>query len=427
MHKSSPLFGIHNGASSVQFCGTRTGAKPVATIGGVGLIVAATGSEEKTVISPYTIHIPDERLAVIRAKVEAYDWSELPDTGGWTAGVGIDDLKRLVAYWRDRYDWRAVERRLNQLPNFTTDIAGERIHFVHMKGDGSRPPVLLLHGWPGSFLEFERLREALAADGHDVVVPSLPGFAFSRPITAPMGPRRAAELMHELMVRLFGRSRYVVQGGDWGHGIAVWMAHGQPDALLGIHINMVTVLGKDVTPTTAEESDFVARRDAIADWETGYNHEQETRPQTLGVSMADSPVGAAGWILEKFGKWADLPERADGSPDLWSRFSEEDLLTNIMLYVAPSSFVTATWMYHGKRLEGSQTFPAGTRIEVPTGVAAFPDPVFIPPPRSFAEKTYNVVHWTDMPRGGHFAAWEEPELMLADLRAFITKVSADRA
>lgn len=378
-------------------------------------------------VAPYTIAIADERLATMRQKVEAYDWSQLPDAGGWSAGVGIGDLKRLVAYWRDRYDWRAVERRLNRLPNFTAEIEGEHLHFLHVKGGGSRPPVLLLHGWPGSYLEFERLLAPLAADGHDVVVPSLPGFAFSNPITRPIGPRRAAALMHGLMVQLFGDARYVIQGGDWGHGIAVWAAHDRPDTLLGIHTNMVSVHAADAVPTTDEEKAFVARRDAIADWETAYNDEQETRPQTLGVAMADSPVGAAAWILEKFGKWADLPTTADGDPDIWSKFSEEELLTHIMLYVAPASFVTASWMYHGKRLEKSQTFPAGTRVRVPTGVAAFRDPVFLPPPRSFAEKTYNIVHWTDMPRGGHFAAWEEPELMLADLRAFIATVSEGRS
>jgi microsomal epoxide hydrolase len=165
------------------------------------------------------------------------------------------------------------------------------------------------------------------------------------------------------------------------------------------------------------------RAKVILDWEAGYNHEQETRPQTLGVAMADSPVGAAGWILEKFGKWADLPTSADGSPDIWSKFSEEQLLTNIMLYVAPSSVVTATWIYHGKRLESSQTFPAGTRSRVPAGVAAFPDPVFLPPPRSFAEKTYNIVHWSEMSSGWHFAALEQPNVMLADLRAFVSTIA----
>jgi pimeloyl-ACP methyl ester carboxylesterase len=378
-------------------------------------------------ISPYTIHIADERITAIMAKVEAYDWSQMPDTGGWRSGVGIADLKRLVAYWRDSYDWRAVERRLNRLPNFMADIEGEKIHFLHMKGDQSKPPLLLLHGWPGSYLEFERLIEPLVADGHDVIVPSLPGFAFSNPITGVIGPRRAAEIMHMLMVRLFGQARYIIQGGDWGHGIAGWAAHDRPNAILCIHMNMCNLNAEDAMPITSEEKAFIEKRDSLVSWESGYNLEQETRPQTLGIAMADSPVGAAGWILEKFGKWADLPTTADGGPDIWSKFSEEDLLTHIMLYIAPSSFVTATWLYHGKRLEGSGKFPAGTYIKVPTGIAAFPDPVFVPPPRSFAEKTYNVVHWSDMPKGGHFAAWEEPELMLADLRSFITAVLRERS
>ena len=370
--------------------------------------------------SPYTIPIPEERLATIQSKVDAYEWNQLPDAGGWKAGVGVNDLKRLVTYWQKSYDWRKVEQRLNQLPNFTADVDGEQLHFLHVKGNGSRPPILLLHGWPGSYLEFEKLLDPLSADGHDIIVPSLPGFAFSQPITGILGPRRIAQRMHTLMVQLFGSTRFLVQGGDWGATIAIWIAHQYPEALLGLHINMVSVAAADVSPTTAEEKDWFFRRAEILDRETGYSHEQSTRPQTLGVAMADSPVGAAAWILEKFGMWADLPKLADGSPDLWSKFSEEQLLTNIMLYLAPSSVVTATWIYHGRRLEGSDRLPAGTRIQVPMGFAAFPDPVFLPPPRSFVEKTYNVVHWSNPPAGGHFAAMEQPALMLADLRAFIS-------
>ena len=373
--------------------------------------------------TPYTIHIPDERLAVISAKIAAYDWSQLPDAGGWSAGVGVNDLRRLVSYWQNSYDWRQVEQRLNQLPNYTTEIEGETLHFLHVRGNGSRPPVLLLHGWPGSYLEFEKLLGPLAADGHDVIVPSLPGFAFSRPITGVLGPRRIAQLMHALMVQLYGQARYIVQGGDWGATLASWLAFQQPDALLGIHINMASLHAEDASPTTPEEKDWFSKRAAILDWETAYNQQQGTRPQTLGVAMADSPVGAAAWILEKFGKWADLPKLPDGSPDLWSRFSEEQLLTNIMLYIAPASFVTASWIYHGRRLEQSQTFPAGTHIRVPVGFAAFPDPVFLPPPRSFVEKTYNVVHWSQPSAGGHFAAMEQPESMLADLRAFFLTIN----
>lgn len=201
------------------------------------------------------------------------------------------------------------------------------------------------------------------------------------------------------------------------------MAYLNPSAVLGFHINMVSIFAEDAKPTTDEERELLARREVILDRETGYNHEQETRPQTLGVALADSPIGTAGWILEKFGQWADLPKDNEGNPDLWSRFSEEQLLTNIMLYLAPASVVTSLWIYRGKRVEGSDRFPAGTRIQAAMGVAAFPDPVFIPTPRSFVEKTYQVVHWSDMPKGGHFAALEEPGLMLEDLRKFIATIS----
>lgn len=371
----------------------------------------------------FSIAIADARLADIREQIQNYPWDRLPDAGAWQAGVGKEDLKRLMDFWYHRFDWRVVERRLNALPQYRTHVEGECIHFMHMRGNGSKPPLLLLHGWPGSFLEFEQLIGPLAADGHDVVVPSLPGFAFSNPISGIIGPRRAGQIMHALMQQLFGETRYLVQGGDWGAHIASWMAHLYPASLLGFHINMVSIFAEDAIPSTPEETSVLQRRNIIVERETGYNHEQETRPQTLGVALAGSVVGTAAWILEKFGVWADLPRRTDGSPDVWARFSEEQLLSNIMLYVGPSSEVTATWIYRGKRLEQSDRFPPGTRVTVPMGIAAFPDPVFLPTPRSFAEKTYTVVHYSEMPVGGHFAAFEEPELMLADLRAFVATVT----
>jgi len=374
-------------------------------------------------MQPFTISIPPERLAKITAKVASYDWDQLPDTGGWHSGVGKADLRRLMDYWLERFDWKKLERRLNANPHFMTDVAGEHLHFIHVRGDGSKPPLLLLHGWPGSFLEFEALIAPLAADGHDVVVPSLPGFAFSSPITGIIGPRRAGELLHGLMGQLFGGAPYIVQGGDWGAHIASWMAHDRPDALLGFHINMVEILAEDTEPTSPQDKALIERRNAILELESGYSHQQRTRPQTLGAALADSPVGAAAWILEKFGKWADLPKREDGSPDLWAKFDEETLLANILLYLAPPAIVTSTWIYQGQLEEGSNRFPAGTQVDTPMGIAAFPDPVFLPTPRSLAEQTYNVVHYSEMPAGGHFAALEQPELMLADLRKFIACVA----
>lgn len=207
---------------------------------------------------PFAIHVPDSRLAEIRRKVEAYDWDQLPDPGGWKSGVGKADLRRLVSFWLDRFDWREVGRRLNQRPHFTTEIDGGRLHFIHVAGDGTKPPVPLLHGWPGSFIEFEQVIGPLVADGHDVVVPSLPGFAFSNPTTGIRGPIRIAELLHSLMAGLFGVTRYFVQGGNWGAGIATRMAYGNPQALLGLHLNMVPVTAADVRPTTTEEENWRA-------------------------------------------------------------------------------------------------------------------------------------------------------------------------
>jgi pimeloyl-ACP methyl ester carboxylesterase len=376
---------------------------------------------------PFTIAVPDERLAAINAKVASFDWGTLPDAGGWRSGVGLADLKRLVDHWRTRFDWRAQERRLNALPQFTTEVSGQKLHFVHARGDGSRTPLLLLHGWPGSFIEFEALIAPLVADGHDVVVPSLPGYAFSGRPAAPIGPQRTAEIMHGLMTELFGDARYLVQGGDWGAAIGAWMAHDHPEAVAALHLNMVLIQAADALPKTPDELAWAARRAKLAKEETGYSQEQGTRPQTLGVAMADSPVGVAAWILEKFGAWADVPRDEEGRPDLWQAFDEDLLLTNIMLYLVEGSFITSTWMYRGRMLEGSGQFPAGTRIKVPTGVAAFPDPVFPPPPRSQARKTYKITHWTEMEAGGHFAALEQPELLLSDMRLFFADQASSKS
>jgi pimeloyl-ACP methyl ester carboxylesterase len=369
--------------------------------------------------TPFTIALPQARLDSIRARVEAFDWDAVPDAGGWRAGVGTADLRRLVDHWLHRYNWRAQEAALNALPQFTTTLGEQRLHFVRARGDGSRPPVLLLHGWPGSFIEFARLVEPLTRDGHDVVVPSLPGFGFSGRPARPTGPRAAAALMHGLMTAVLGYSRFIVQGGDWGAALGAWLAHDHAEAVIGLHLNMVLVQAADAAPATPEERAWADRRAALAQEEGGYSLQQGTRPQTLGFAMSDSPVGTAAWILEKFGVWSDVPKRADGSPDLWAAFDEDLLLTNIMLYVTTGAFPSSTWIYKGRRQEGSATFPAGARVRVPTGIAAFPDPAFPPPPRSQAEKSYNLLRWTDMPRGGHFAALEQPDLWLADLRGFV--------
>ena len=374
--------------------------------------------------TPYSIAIPDERLADIRERVAKFRWEEVPDADGWRSGVGLADLRRLTDYWLARYDWRDREAELNRMPHFLADVDGQQLHFLHIRGDGSRKPLLLIHGWPGSFLEFEALISPLVADGHDVVIPSLPGYAFSGRPAAPIGPRQTGALFHRLMTDLFGGAQYIIQGGDWGAAIGAWMCHDQPLACAGLHLNMVLIHASDAKPETSEEKAWAERRAASAKEEAGYAHEQGTRPQTLAIAMSDSPVGVAAWILEKFGAWADVPRDALGTPDLWQAFDEELLITNIMLYLVTSAFATSTWLYRGRALEQSGVFPAGTRIPVPTAVAAFPDPVFAVPPRSLAQRSYNIVQWSEMDHGGHFAALEQPERLLADMRLFFALIDA---
>ena len=380
---------------------------------------------------PFTIAVPDSVLDRIRERVRTYDWDALPDAGGWTAGTGLAFMREISAYWTDRFDWRAVEADLNRVPQFRGPAGGLDLHFVHLRGSGGRPlPLVLLHGWPGSFFEFLHLVEPLAhperfggdaADGFDVVVPSLPGYAFSDRPARPIGPRTTAGHIDALMKGLGYGGGYLVQGGDWGAAVAAWLGleHGtaRGGGCRAIHINMVGTRSAAMVAETAEERAWAERRKQLFGREGAYFELQSTRPQSLAYAMMDSPVGAAAWILEKFAAWSDLPRSPDGTPDLSARYGFDQLLTNVMLYLVTNSFATASWMYRGLFDEAaSPLLPA--RIEVPVGVAAFPDPTFPPPPRSLAEKAYNVTRWTAMPRGGHFAALEESELLLDDVRAF---------
>lgn len=379
---------------------------------------------------PFTINVSQERLEMIRSKVAQYDWDALADAGGWRSGVGLSDLKRLTSHWLERYDWRAQETRLNRWPHFKTEISGQTLHFIHARSDvaddSRRLPVLLIHGWPGSFLEFRSLIQPLLADGHDVVIPSLPGFAFSGRPATPIGPRRTAELLRSLMAELYGDQQFFAQGGDWGASIASWLAYQFPEAVAGLHLNAVAVNDASVKPESDAEKARLKKMGERMQAEMGYFQQQSTRPQTLNALLADSPVGVAAWIFEKFGEWADVPRDEQGTPDVWQAFDEDLLLTNIMLYLVTNSIVTSTWFYRGNMLEGAFVFPPGTGVTVPTGVAAFPDPIFDRPLRSYTERSYNIVHWNDMPSGGHFAALERPKLLLADMRSFFRALGRTR-
>ena len=378
--------------------------------------------------TPFRIAIPDAEIERILRRVREYDWDGLPDAGLWSAGTGLADMRAIADYWVSNYYWRAAERDLNRFPQFIADVDGQKIHYVQIKGSGANPlPLILSHGWPGSFYEFMHIAERLAhpeqfggdaKDAFDVIIPSLPGYGFSGRPPRVIGPRYIADHFHKLMTGVLGYKHYLAQGGDWGSIVSTWMAHDHADACRGLHLNMSFFRLPNVVPTTPEE---IANAQAVmkaAAGETAYQQIQGTKPQTLGYGMMDSPVGTAAWIIEKFAAWSDVPRDDAGRPNLSARYTNDQLLTNVMIYLVGKSFVTSTWLYKGVGEEMRAMTAPPHRVEVPTGFAAFPDPVFPPAPRSMFEQTFNMKHYTPMPRGGHFAALEEPDLFVEDLTAF---------
>lgn len=377
--------------------------------------------------TPFTIPVNEVEVAWIRDRVAAYRWFEEPPNAGWRHGANRDYMQRLQAHWLNGYDWPAAVARFNRLPHFKVQVGEDggtpfHLHCVHLRS--SRPdarPLLIAHGWPGSILEFDAILERLAepedpaAPAFHVVAPSLPGYAWSDRPTAPIGPREVARCYDALMGAL-GYDRYIYQGGDWGCVIGGWMGL-DSQRVEAIHINGYGLRSADMTPNTPDEMAWMQKAVAMRETETAYLQLQGTKPQSLGFAMMDSPMGVAAWFAEKFVGWSDVAGDYTDPP-----FTMDQMLTNIMIYLTTRSFLTATWIYRGLFLEGGFAMPANRRVEVPVGVAAFPRDLLAFPPRSMVERGYNVAHWTTMPRGGHFASLEEPELFLTDLRAFVASL-----
>lgn len=374
-------------------------------------------------VQPFQIAVPDETLERIRAKVAGYTWHEMPEDGGWAYGTNLDYMKELCTYWLEEFDWRTQEKALNGFSQFTALVEDINLHFIHEKGSGPVPlPLLISHGWPGSVVEFHEIIEPLAHperfggskdDAFDVVAPSLPGFGFSGKPKRPMGPRKMANLFAGLMTGVLGYDSYVAQGGDWGGAITSWLGYEHAPACRAIHINIMTMRHVD-GPQGAKEEAWAERFTQEQELEMGYRTQQATKPQTLSYAMMDSPVGVAAWIIEKINSWSDTE-----GDDIESVYTKDQLLTNIMVYLVTGTFNTASWIYYGRREEGGRLLtPEGKRVEVPTGCALFPAELLSWPPRSYVERVYNVTHWTEMPRGGHFAAMEQPDLMIEDIRTF---------
>jgi microsomal epoxide hydrolase len=375
-------------------------------------------------ITPFTIPVNEDEVAWIRDRVAAYRWFEEPPDAGWRHGANRDYMQRLQAFWLEQYDWAGAVAHLNRLTHVRVAVGEDggkpfHLHCVHQRSSRKDArPLLIAHGWPGSILEFDAIIERLAepedpaAPAFHVVAPSLPGYAWSDRPSAPIGPREVARRYDALMAAL-GYDRYVYQGGDWGCVIGGWIGLDSP-RVTAIHLNGFGLRPADMSPTTAEETAWLQRAVAVRDAETAYLQLQGTKPQSLGFAMMDSPMGVAAWFSEKFVGWSDVANDYTDPP-----FTMDQMLTNIMIYLTTRSFLTATWIYRGMFLEGGFAMPRDARVTVPTGVAAFPRDLLAFPPRAMVERGYNVVHWTTMPRGGHFASLEEPELFLADLRAFV--------
>jgi len=374
-------------------------------------------------IRPFKINISNKIIEDINKKVDEYPWHEMPDDGGWAYGTNIEYMKEISKYWVDKFDWKSVEEKINKFQNFKSNVDGIDIHFIQEKGSGSNPkPLLLSHGWPGSIIEFLHIIDQLAhpekfggkeEDAFDVIVPSLPGFGFSGRPSRPIGPRKMASIFNYLMTEVLGYNKYLAQGGDFGGTIATWLGYDFPKTCTAIHINILIVRHPD-GPQTKEEKEWEERFERNQIMENGYRIQQATKPQTLSYAMMDSPVGVAAWIIEKMRGWSDIKNN-----DIESVYSKDALLSNIMVYLVTKTFNTASWIYYGRREEGGRFLPKeDLPLKVPTAVALFPKEYLEWAPRSYVERIYNIQRWTEMPKGGHFAALEQPDLLVKDIRDF---------
>lgn len=373
-------------------------------------------------IESFRIHVPDEVLDDLKDRLNNIRWPDQPAGSGWERGTEIDYLQSLVSYWRNHYDWRKQEDRLNRFAQFRCNIDGIDVHFVHERGKGPNPvPIILTHGWPDSFLRYQKIIPLLTdparhggkpEDSFDVVVPSLPGFGFSgSPKQSGVNNFRVSELWAKLMTAKLGYRRFAAAGGDIGSGVARYLALNHPELLIGIHLTDIGIIRNLMAAQDAELSpeELQYKRNALT-WisqEGAYMSIQSTKPQTLAYGLSDSPVGLAAWIIEKFRAWSDC------HGDLRQEFSEDELLTNVMIYWVTNTIGSSARIYY----ENAHSLPPMGSIKVPTGLAIFPADILLPP-KEWAEQNLNVTRWTVMPRGGHFTAMEEPELLAEEIRAF---------
>ena len=406
----------------------RSVLRVAAGLGAVGLTAALADpreAEAKTAeitVSPASEAVADFRLAVpaaalddLRARLAATRWPEKETVDDWSEGVPLAKMKALAAYWRSGYDLRRLERRLNAVPQYRTQIDGLGIHFLHVRSKHPNAlPIILTHGWPGSVVEFLKVVGPLtdptahggkADDAFHVVVPSLPGYGFSdKPAERGWGLPRIARAWAVLMKRL-GYESFVAQGGDWGAGVTTWMAKQHVKGLKAVHLNLPILFPPPLEgEPSPEEKAALAKLVAYGETGSAYARVQGTRPQTIGYSLSDSPVGQAAWIYEKLAQWSD----PNDAPEL----SREEILDNIMLYWLSNSGASSARLY----FESFATDFSRQQLDIPVAVSVFPGELYRPL-KIWGERTYTkLVYWHEVARGGHFAAFEQPEIFVAELR-----------
>ncbi|OBF11416.1 epoxide hydrolase family protein [Mycobacterium sp. ACS4331] len=367
---------------------------------------------------PFRIDVPDSALDDLRDRLHRTRWPEAECVDDWSQGIPLSYTTELVKYWADQYDWRSRESALNRFDHFKTEIDDLDIHFIHQRSPHEDAlPLLITHGWPGSIVEFHKVIEPLTnptafggrpEDAFHVVCPSLPGYGFSgKPTHTGWNVEHIAVAWETLMQRL-GYPRYGAQGGDWGAAVTTQIGRNE-GGCIGIHLNMpIAGPPKDHSGKfTAEEQAALAAAAEHRRWGTGYSTQQSTRPQTLGYGLTDSPVGQLAWIVEKFWAWTDC----EGHPE--NVLTRDELLDNVMVYWLTATATSSARLYW----ESFRRFGTGDRVEIPTGMAEFPKEI-LRAPRSWCEASYHITHWTTMPRGGHFAAFEQPDLFVEDVRTF---------
>lgn len=375
-------------------------------------------------ITPFNIAIPQAKIDYIKRRLTEYEWPAEPKGADWAQGTPTKTLRGLVERWLDGFDWYAQERILNEHPQFIAQAGGIKLHYVHRRSliaTSEKLPIVLMHGWPSSFVEYLESAKKLQDEGHDVVIVSLPGFGFSGVPESFIGPRMVSSMIHELMKNVLGYSRYVAHGSDWGSLIAGWMGFDFPDFCAGVHMTMLSprfIAGGATEPV--EQQWLGAFRERFAD-DGAYFQLQTSRPVTLGFLLSDSPVGLLAWMLEKFAAWSD-PAQGDPSLFFLDKTMADRMILNTMMYLVTGTAATSTWLYRGITLEGPPGYPDKKRVETPVCIAATKDPIFVPPPRSLVEKAYNVVRWTEYPCGGHFPGHDVPTLLAEDISAFASSI-----